>query len=265
MQEGKGTAWSGGLDREAEKMRKNTKAGINRMGKKLPALLLAMLCAFPETAFGAGWERQPDGGWRYQKEDGSYLYDGFSADGYYVDTSGIWWEHQEILGGRVASRNTFLTPDQAGSLESFADDLRPMLETIGRDCGNVRSMALEEKRITCFALKDQTEQELFSFYKDEEGTGYVLRIKCRLSNTKGLKARSSWYDYQLITAILARVSPAGRKVAEAVYSSWKEDNQYGIKSKEWVLAGDTWIRYEAVQGAGLYYIAGRQEDMQGSR
>lgn len=224
-----------------------------RRGKRLMAVSLALALAFPGTAFGAGWEKQDGGGWRYQKEDGSYLYDGFSHDGYYVDGSGIWQEEAEILGGKVANGNTFLTPSQVGSLVTFEKELKPMMERIGKDCGNVRSITLEEKRITYFALENETERELFSFYKD--GDTYVLRLKCHLSDTRGSRARASWYDYQILSAILLKVSPAGMKLAEAVYSSWEDDNRYGVKSGKWVSVGDAWVIYEGISGAGLYHIA----------
>lgn len=238
-------------------LRRNEVWGRRRGGGRLLAVSLALILSFPGTAFGAGWEKQSGGGWRYQREDGSYLCDGFSHDGYYVDDSGIWREETEILGAKVANGNTFLTPSQAGSMVTFEKELKPMMERIGKDCGNVRSITLEEKRITYFALEDNKERELFSFYKD--GETYVLRLKSHLSDTRGSKARSSWYDYQILSAILLKVSPAGMKLAEAVYSSWEDDNQYGVKNGGWVLVGDAWMTYEGESGAGMYRITNQQE------
>lgn len=116
-----------------------------------------------------------------------------------------------------------------------------MMEAVGKDCGNSRSVTLEE-------------QELFTFAKDSGTDGYILRVKCHLTNVKGAKPRTSWYDYQILSAILAKISLAGLKLADSVYSSWEGDNQYGIKSDEWIRVGDMAVKYEGVQGERIYYI-----------
>lgn len=232
--------------------------------RKLLVVFLVCAGVFSETVYGAGWAKADSGQWRYQREDGTYVYDGFSDDGYYVDGSGIWRESQSILGVEIPNRGSFLPSSQAGSLTSFGQDLKPMMEAVGKDCGNSRSVTLEEQRITYFgfikqgsskqASGAQEEQELFSFTKDSGTDGYILRVKCHLTNVKGAKPRTSWYDYQILSAILAKISPAGLKLADAVYSSWEGDNQYGIKSDEWVRVGDMAVKYEGVQGEGIYYI-----------
>ena len=227
--------------------------GRNRknMGKKLAAFCLILTCLFSDTAFGAGWERVDGGGWRYVQEDGSFVHDGFSPDGYYVDSSGIWRENREILGARIPNRNTFLTASQAGSLLSWEERMRAMMKTVGEDCGESRSVTLEDKRITYLGPEDQ---ELFSFYKEEATDGYILRLKCKLSNTRGSKNNTIWYDFQALSAFLAGVCPGGVVVSEAIYSSWEETNSYGLKNGTWIPAGGVLIRYEAVSGAGIYHI-----------
>lgn len=237
---------------------RRTRGRIHTINKLL-AVLLVFMSLLPETAHGAGWEKADGGQWRYQKEDQTYLYDGFSDDGYYVDANGIWQEKQNILGVEIANRNSFLPSSQAGSLTAFEQDLKPIMQAVGKDCGNSRSITLEEQRITCFGLinqtsNTQTEQELFSFYKDSATDGYILRIKCHLTKVKGAKPRTSWYDYQILSAVLTKISPAGLKLADAIHSSWEEDNQYGIKSNEWTRVGDMLVRYESAQGTGIYYI-----------
>lgn len=45
---------------------------------------------------------------------------------------------------------------------------------------------------------------------------------------------------------------------DAVYSSWEEDKQYGIKTSQWTVVGDMLVRYESVPGAGVYYAVNQQ-------
>lgn len=82
---------------------------------------------------------------------------------------------------------------------------------------------------------------------NSRGGGYLSFPDAPYKGTGG-------YDYQILSAILLKVSPAGMKLAEAVYSSWEDDNQYGVKSGEWVFVDDAWMTYEGESGAGMYRI-----------
>lgn len=227
-------------------------------GKRMAAAILVLALGFPTAAYGAGWERMDKEQWRYVNDDGSYIRDGFSPDGYYVDGSGIWQADRVFLGAKVPNRNTFLTSSQVGSLMNLEASMKTMMQAVGEECGDVRGITLEEKQVICFTLKSREEEELFSFYKEEETDGYVLRLKCALSSSKGTNAKLSWYDYQVIRAILCGVCPAGTLVGDAIYSSWEDDNRWGLKSGTWVLAGGVMIKYEAASGAGIYHIKAAQ-------
>ncbi len=229
------------------------------MWRKAAAAVLTICCVMPVTVHGAGWEKAEKGTWRYQREDGSYVANALTEDGYYIDGSGIWQESRSVLGVEIPNRNHFLRASQAGSMMEFEDMLFGMLRTIGEDCGNVRGVSLEERGIYYFLIDGQykgesSEKELFSFYKDDDTDGYVLRLKCSLSTVSGSKARTSWYDYQVLSGILGRVSATGAQLAEAVYSSWEKDNVYGLKAGQWVRVGDAMVKYEAASGTGIYYM-----------
>lgn len=214
------------------------------------ALAVSLLC--PEAAWAAGWENTGNG-WRYQKEDGSYLADGLSPDGYYIDGSGLWTENTVILGLKLPNRNSFLRASQLGSMTGLESDLRVLVKAVTSDCGNVRGAGMEDRGITWF-LNGDTEQELFAFYKDTSSDGYTLKVSCSFSRARGTKPRGSWYDYQVLTALLCRVSATGPQIAEAVWSSWQDENAYGIKPGGWVRVGDAEVSYESTSGAGIYRI-----------
>ena len=235
-------------------MKRGDKRKTRRKWLRAAAAALAINIACPLTAAAAGWEQLENGSWRYQKEDGSYLAGGFSPDGYYIDGSGIWMASREILGTGIASRNSFLRASQAGSMTEFSGMFRTMLEDITDNCGSVRGAAMEDQGISWFLVGEKEEKELFSFYKNTETDGYTLRLKCSLTRAEGTKPRASWYDYQVLSAILCSVSASGAQLAEAVYLSWEEDNAYGLKAGSWVQVGDAMVKYESAAGAGVYTI-----------
>lgn len=233
------------------------KKGIKRSGKmKAAALALILSLTVSGTVFGAGWQQTSEG-WRYQNEDGTWFTNGFTPDGYYIDGSGIWTEKEVILGVTLPGRNEFLTASMAGSLTGWEQDLKKAMETIVKEKGNIRSFTLEDGRVTSYGLTKDGERELFSFYKSAEDDGYVLRLKCALTKSVGRTPLSSWYDYQVLSLLFRKFSRTGGQLAEAVYSSWEEDNSYKLKNGQWVPAGDAFIRYEAADGAGFYYIKSR--------
>lgn len=210
--------------------------------------------AWPLTVAAQGWEKLENSDWRYQKEDGSYLTDSYTPDGYYMDGNGIWKEKQEFLGEEISAPNSFRTASQTGSLTDFSDMLSSMCRRISEDCGDVREAAATEEEIVWLRTGEQQEMELFRFYKIPDTDGYALRLKCSLTKTAGTKPRASWYDYQVLSGLLCRISASGGQLADAVYSSWEEDNSHGLKAGEWVRAGDAMIKYESISGAGIYEI-----------
>ncbi len=50
------------------------------------------------------------------------------------------------------------------------------------------------------------------------------------------------------------ISRSGDKVAEAIYSSWDDTNEAGLKVGTWTTVGDTQIKYVPSNGAGIYEI-----------
>lgn len=233
---------------------------MNQLWKQLSravflAAVFTMVCSLP--AMAAGWEKHGDGSWSYRQEDGSLLVSGLTPDGYYIDGSGIWWEARDIMGIRIPNRNSFLTASQAGSLTTFEPELTKAMGVIVKECGNIRSITLEENSITYWSEGTDNERELMCLYKDTATDGYRLRISCALTPRKGSQAKVSWYDYQVLQLLLAKISRAGAQISEAIYSSWELDNSYGLKNGQWVAAGDASINYEAISGAGIYYIAVR--------
>ena len=105
----------------------------------LGALLAAVL---PSAAYGAQWVEGTDGTWSYEQDDGTWLTNGFSPDGYYVDGSGKWYDSLTILETSVPSRNSFRSSQEEVIFAGCEDIFNQVQETLYRDLGNVRRFRL---------------------------------------------------------------------------------------------------------------------------
>ncbi len=244
--------------------------GRKHMGKRMTALGMAALLALVPVseARAAGWIEQKNGDWKYQREDGSYIADGFTPDGYFIDGTGIWKAEYDFLGMTLKNTNTFLTPARAGSFLNWERDMTYMMSEILDDLDGVRGIELSEQEVGLYAIYNNTSRELLSFYKAQDGESYVVSLKCPLNTTKASSTttrisskitrtttvNAAWYDYQVLIGLLSRVSRTGPKLADALYSSWVSTNAYGLERDQWVAVGDALVKYEAANGEGLYYI-----------
>lgn len=244
--------------------------GRKSAGKRMTALGMAALLALAPVseARAAGWIQQDNNTWKYQREDGSYIADGFTPDGYFIDGSGVWKAEYEFLGMRLKNTNTFTTPAQAGSFLNWESDMTYMMDSILDELDGVRGIELSEQEVGLYAIYNNTGRELLNFYKSQDGESYVVSLKCPLNTTKASTTttrisnrvtrtktvNAAWYDYQVLIALLSRVSRTGPKLADALYSSWVSTNAYGLERDKWVAVGDALVRYEAANGEGLYFI-----------
>ncbi len=246
------------------------RTGRKHMGKRMTALGMAALLALAPVseARAAGWIEVNGGNWKYQREDGSYVADGFTPDGYYIDSTGTWKAEYEFLGMLLKNTNTFLTPAAAGSFLKWESDMTYMMDAILDELDGTRGIELSEQEVGLYAITNNTGRELLNFYKAQDGESYVVSLKCPLNTTKASSTttrisnsvtrtktvNAAWYDYQVLIGLLSKVSRTGPKLADALYSSWMSTNAYGLERDQWVAVGDALVRYEAADGEGLYYI-----------
>lgn len=251
-------------------MKKNTWI----FGKRVVSAILAasLTTSIPLVSFGAGWQKIGSGQWSYQNEDETYLAGGFTPDGYYIDTSGIWRESVSILGVEYPNRNSFLAPDDAGSFLEWERTMTTTMDHIVKDLKDIRGIELQSDQVGVYSVSNNAAKKLFDFYKSTDKESYMLRLSCPLSKiqsgtstlTSTISGRTStekvttynaaWYDYQVLAGLMCRISRTGVILADAIYSSWEEENVYGLKLGQWVPVGDALIRYEVSGGAGVYQI-----------
>ena len=217
----------------------------------LGALLAAVL---PSAAYGAQWVEGTDGTWSYEQDDGTWLTNGFSPDGYYVDGSGKWYDSLTILETSVPSRNSFRSSQEEVIFAGCEDIFNQVQETLYRDLGNVRRFRLSNQRLGYGRTDGDQYTELFSLEQNREKGEFTLTVRCPLTRKYQGNIPMSWYDFQCLRVVTNLLSRTGDQLAEAVYYSWEGDNRYGVKLEQWTQVGDAWISYRAAEGAGIYSI-----------
>ena len=218
----------------------------------LAGILLA--AAVPLTAYGEQWMKSPDGSWYYSYDDGTWLVNGFSPDGYYVDGTGKWWDSLTILETKVPSRNSFRSPQEEEIFSGCEEIFNQVQRVLYRDVGNVRRFQLSTSRLRLNQTEDNRSTELFSIEQNRETGTIDLVIRCALTREYQGDIPMSWYDFQCLRVVLNLISRTGDQLAEAVYYSWEGDNRYGVKLEQWTTVGDAMISYRASNGAGVYSI-----------
>lgn len=206
----------------------------------------------------ADWEKQPDETWWYTKEDGTYLMDGFTKDGYYVDGTGVWRSSVEILNTRIPCKNYFLKAGQNKEWEKMTTVIGQLKTQLEEKVGEISQIRTYGDHLELVRVKDEKETVLFSLWQDAQTDGYLLKLATSLTKDKGETERLSWYDYQVLRAWLHCISRTGEMASQAIYSSWEEKNDYGLSFGQWVPVGDCEIQYSPADGMGYYYIRPRE-------
>jgi len=202
----------------------------------------------------------------YLLPDGSYLRDGFTADGYYIGNYGIWAPSIRILSAWVPSRNSWLTPAPTGTFDGFVPFMSSAQAKLTEDLHGFRVITVYNNRITLSSVdvKDykRTKTTRLAMYKNEDINGYTIKVCTELAGDEkemptggaGEWNEMAYYDYQVLRIFTNLVSRSGDKLAEAIYSSWEDENAYDLRMNKWVTVGDTLVCYLPDEGAGLYEI-----------
>ena len=202
----------------------------------------------------------------YALADGSWLQDGFTADGYYVNKYGMWVDKIRILSAWLPARNSWLTASAAGEFDGFVPFMSSAQTKLSEDLQGHRVLSVYSNRITLSSVTTDSGSKKkttrLAMYKNEDIDGYTLQVSTELagdekempSGSGGEWSSMSYYDYQVLRLFTNSVSRSGDKVASAIYSSWEDNNSYKLKMNEWVQVGDTLICYVPDEGAGLYEI-----------
>lgn len=226
----------------------------NRAGRSLCTLgLVGILTMGSSLPAWAGWIANGDQSWGYQKEDGSFIIDGFSPDGYYLNGEGRWYEKVDVLGVEIAGQNIFLE-SQSMSFSDWKPALEKFADSITEEMGNRRGFSISEEELVCYMTGSGKNTKRLLLHRDTESKGYRLEVSCPLRKEKGYPVSAAWYDYQTLRFFLLSVSRCGDKLADAVYQSWEGDNVYGLKIGQWVRVGDCRMRYSPGNGTGIYEI-----------
>lgn len=204
-------------------------------------------------ALAAGWVQNSDQSWSYQKEDGSWLLDGYTSDGFYLNPQGYWYETSQVLGLTVPVRTSFAGANSL-KLSDWKNPLNEYLGALTAQTGQNRGISLSDDSLNYYYTDGTGKSTRLLLSRVSEYNGYRLEVACSLARDQGQTVTMAWYDYQTLRYLLLRISRCGNQLADAVYSSWEKGNAYGLKFGQWVQIGDSEIRYSAGTGTGIYEI-----------
>ncbi len=244
-----------------------------RMMKIITAAVVSLTCMASFTMNsavaggikGAWTPTAVEGVLAYAKTDGTFLFDGFTADGYYVNKNGFWAPAYNILGTMIPARNSWLPANAVGDFEGLVPYMKGIQKKLTNDLHGFRVISVYSSHIALYSVdsseKGREKTQRMALYKNPDFNGYTLQINTPLAGDEkemtddaGEWSSMAFYDYQVLRAWMYCISRCGDKPAEAIYSSWMDNNDYDLKVGEWTTVGDTLIKYVPSNGTGLYEI-----------
>ena len=125
----------------------------------------------------------------------------------------------------------FLKASKIGTFVEYEKSMTTLLKTIAKDCGDIRSIVLEQDQIRYEAIdvKTRTEKELMSFYKDIKNDGYANKYILHLNGmnvmylTKGEFNILNWLAILLAHRKFDITSPIGNSAREFILSRFMPD------------------------------------------
>lgn len=249
---------------------------MNR-GKIVRSVTALLLCTVLLTVFSirsteaasgtkGTWTPTPVAGvLTYVLPDGSYLCDGFTQDGYYVNKNGFWAPAYNILGAMIPARNSWLTAAEVGDFEGFIPIMKSVQRKLSDNLHGWRVISVFSSHVALYSVvtsnTERTKTTRMALYKNPDFNGYTIQLctplagdEKEMTDDAGEWSSMALYDYQVLRAWMYCISRCGDKVAQAIYSSWSDNNSDNLKVGEWIPVGDTFIKYVPSDGAGLYEI-----------
>ena len=215
---------------------------------------------------GAWVPSSVDGFLAYALPNGTFLADGFTADGYYVNKYGFWAPAYNVLGAAIPTRNAWLPCSMIGDFEGVIPIMKEVQKKLTNDLHGWRVISVYSSHMSLYSVESSNDTSRkkttrLAMYKNPDFNGYTIQVctplagdEREMTDDAGEWNSMALYDYQVLRAWMYCVSRSGDKVSQAIYSSWMDNNAYNLKVGEWVLVGDTLIRYVPSNGAGLYEI-----------
>ena len=215
------------------------------------------------------WELKEDGGWYYYGPDGNpgsgwtivdnkYFYltetgrclmNTITPDGYYVNPNGVWQTRSAVI-----LDTEFKAPEKVLSVTSPWTGAEAM-KSVQQQILSVFSQ--RRIRVTDYAMEylaGEDDTVLLGIYKNTSTGAYRLDIRTTLDKSSTAANKAATYDYAVFKAFLYQLTTTPDYLEDAIYSSWQEDNRWGINRNTGVWVGDSQVKYTAGAGCGYYHI-----------
>ncbi|WP_026495111.1 hypothetical protein [Butyrivibrio sp. WCD3002] len=203
--------------------------------------------------------------WYYVTPDGVHHSDCFAFDGYYVEASGVRMLSKKMLDVDIPMRNSWLTANEAGTFDCFVANASQMQQKLQAVMGKYRRLTVYSNtiRLTSLVENDNASYvvDRLALYKNSDINGYSIMVATSLGGDRKIMSGVigdvdliAYYDYEVLRFFTNSISRNGDLLASAIYSHWQDTNEQGLKFGEWVVIGDTMVRYMPSNGQGLYEI-----------
>ncbi len=259
----------------------------------LAVAVISLTASFPSLGEEPGWALKEDG-WHYYLEDGSaavgwveregrsyfqtpeggILRDTVTPDGYYVGADGAWYERKETILDTDFTAS-FTVPDPVTEWIG-KDALAGVKSRVSQRFSGKRSLRIGDNAVefvrretqeqTGTAKRDTasgrgtsgsgasvTETVLLGLYREPGQGRYRLDIRAALDGERAGSQAATW-NYEIFRAMVYQMSSAPELLANALYSTWEEENIWGIGREQWVRVGDCQVLYTSGSGVGRFYI-----------
>ena len=144
----------------------------------------------------------------YALADGTFLADGFTADGYYVNKNGFWAQAYNVLGAMIPARNSWLPCSVVGDFEGIIPIMKQVQKKLSNDLHGFRVISVYSSHIALYSVANSSDKSRkkttrLAMYKNPDFNGYTIQVKTPLSGDEkemtddaGEWNSMALYDYQ---------------------------------------------------------------------
>lgn len=193
------------------------------------------------------------------QEDGSFMIDNVTPDGYYVDYNGFWkTENISLLNEKFSVPDQFVSSTEMITMKLQLAEINKINKQVQALFKGNRVIKVSDDSISYSMVDKKKHIVLFALHRDVASDGWKLKISCSLDCSRTDKLYATNIDFMVFQFLLSRISHTPLYVSDAIYCSWEGNNNWGLSCTEETAVGDTMIKYTYEDGAAIYHLTERK-------